>query len=128
MQITNLNKEDILAKAQEVFPDSFIELDTIDLFLRDQEKGKGTIEGIDHPVFISTHYAYEDHLINNNKTRYKIHLSIIYIKNDAYEVIYDSREMCYVAYQENEIKFILYKDFYDFMKPKIHIEEDQKTI
>lgn len=124
MQLVGLHEEELRRKAHEQFPGYYIDFDKADLFLRDEEQGKGTIDGIDHPIFVSTHYVYEDHLVNNNKTRYKVHVDIFCVKKDAYEVIYDSRDICYVAYQdEGEIKFILYEDFYDFIKKGIHIEQ-----
>ena len=94
------------------------------LYLPDIEKGEMQIMSVTYPVYVSTHYAYEDKMVNGNKTRYKIPLSIIYTKQDAYEIIYDSRDICYVAYeQENAIQFVLYEDFYDFIKDQITICE-----
>ena len=124
LQITGLEEQAVAQAAAVKFPDKYIEMGESDLYLPDIEKGSLTIAGIDHPVYASTHYAYEDKMVNGNKTRYKIPLSIIYTKQDAYEIIYDSRDICYVAYeQENAIQFVLYEDFYDFIKDQITICE-----
>ena len=119
----NLDKEKILTAAKQQFPHAYIEQD-VDFYLPDIEKGEMQIMSVTYPVYVSTHYAYEDKMVNGNKTRYKIPLSIIYTKQDAYEIIYDSRDICYVAYeQENAIQFVLYEDFYDFIKDQITICE-----
>ena len=120
----NLDKEKILTAAKQQFPHAYIEQDDVDFYLPDIEKGEMQIMSVTYPVYVSTHYAYEDKMVNGNKTRYKIPLSIIYTKQDAYEIIYDSRDICYVAYeQENAIQFGLYEDFYDFIKDQITICE-----
>ena len=96
------------------------------MYLPDIEKGKLRIEGIDKPVFASTHYAYEDKLVNGNKTRYKIPLATVLIKRDKYEVIYDSYGKYYVAFKDEAgIQFVLYEDFYELLKPMIHLEEEK---
>lgn len=124
MQITNLDKEEVLQVAQVTFKDKYIEMNESDLFIPDIEKGCVTIDGIEHKVYISTHYAYEDRLVHGNKTRYKIPLTTILLKKDKYEVIYDSYGKYYVAYKNEEgIQFVPYEDFYDLLKPFLHIEE-----
>ena len=70
MQITNLKTEEILEYAQKQFPNMYISLDETDFYLPSIESGEICVEGIDHPVYVSTHYAYEDHLVNGNLTRY----------------------------------------------------------
>ena len=130
----NLDKEKILTAAKQQFPHAYIEQDDVDFYLPDIEKGEMQIMSVTYPVYVSTHYAYEDKMVNGNKTRYKIPLSIIYTKQDAYEIIYDSRDICYVAYeQENAIQFvpisriIIRKKWlqflYDFIKDQITICE-----
>lgn len=120
MQLINLDKDKVLEKAQVRFPDKYIELDSADLYLEDMESGHINIEGIEHELFVSTHYVYENHIVNGNKTRYKVPLTIVLLKKDAYDVIYDSRGKCYVAYEDNDINFILYEDFQDFIFPMVH--------
>ena len=121
MQIVNLDKENVLNAAKETFPNEYTELDHCDLFLSFIDHGEITMDGIDHPLYVSTHYVYEDHLVNQNKTRYKIPLTIVYRKKNPYEVLYDSYGKCYVAYmEEDQILFVLYEDFQDFIKLKVH--------
>ena len=121
LQITGLEEQDVVQAAAVKFPGKNIEFS-----LPDIEKGSLTIEGIDHPVFASTHYAYEDKLVNGNKTRYKIPLTTVLVKKDKYEVIYDSYGKYYVAYKEEEkIHFVPYEDFYELLKPLIHMNEEK---
>ena len=113
-----LSKEEVLKAAQATFQDVYIEYDEMDFYIPDLDFGILRIEGIDKDFFVSTHYAYEDRLVNENQTRYKVPLSIVYTKHDPFEIMYDTHAICYVAYkEEGEIKFILYTKFYDFIKP-----------
>lgn len=122
MQITNLKKEEILEYAQKQFPDMHIWLDQTDFYLPSIESGEVCVEGIDHSVYVSTHYAYEDHLVNGNQTRYKIPISIFYVKKDEYDVVYDGRECCYVAYKEDGcMQHVLYKEFLDMIPTFVNI-------
>lgn len=112
MQITNLKTEEILEYAQKQFPNMYISLDETDFYLPSIESGEICVEGIDHPVYVSTHYAYEDHLVNGNQTRYKIPISIFYVKKDAYDVIYDNRGCCFVPYIEDGcMQHVSYQEF-----------------
>lgn len=120
MNVYRLDKNAVLDAAKKIFPDMHIELDEIDLYLPDIESGEIKIKPIEESFYVSTNYVYEDRIVNGNKTRYKVPLSIIYTKRNKYEVIYDSKNICYVAYEEDgEIKFCLYIDFYDKIKNQI---------
>ena len=125
MKFLDLNKEEVEKAAKDKFHDYYIEMGESVLYLPDIAYGKVMIEGREGPIYASTNYAYEDRLVNGNKTRYKIPLTTILLKKDPYEVIYDSYGKYYVAYiEDDEIKFIRYEDFYDLLKPKIKkIEE-----
>ena len=73
---------------------------------------------------MSTHYAYEDHLVNGNQTRYKIAIYVFYTKKDAYEVIYDSTQCCYVPYMEDgKMHHVSYKEFLEMIPTFVHIEK-----
>lgn len=121
MQILNLNEEEVLASAKTTFPDDVIHMDHCDLFLNTIEKGEITIDGIEYPLYVNTNYVYEDHLINNNKTRYKVAVTLVSLKKDPYEVIYDSTAKSYVAYLDETIQFVLYEEFQAFLAPMVHI-------
>lgn len=128
MQIIGLDKEEVAQAAAQAYPQKYVELQEADLYLRDIEKGTLHIDGISFPVYASTHYAYEDRLVNGNKTRYKIALTAIIIKQDPYEVIYDSYGKYFIAYKEaDEIRFVPYEDFWDIIKDRIHVEEEKKA-
>lgn len=126
LQITGLDEQEVAQAAAIKFLGKYIEPGESDLYLPDIEKGRLMIDGIDHPVFASTHYAYEDKLVNGNKTRYKIPLATVLVKKDKYEVVYDSYGKYYVAYRNEEgIQFILYEDFYELLRPLIHLDEEK---
>lgn len=126
MQITGLDEQEVAKAAANTFANTYVEVGSADLFLPDIEKGELCIDGIEHPIYASTHYAYEDRLVNGNKTRYKVALTTILLKKDAYEVIYSSRGKYYVAYKTEEgIQFVLYEDFYALLKPLIHQKEEK---
>lgn len=119
-----LTEEDtaiIMESAQVRFHNKYIGLDTCDLFLPQIEKGTIQLEGQSQNIYVSTHYAYEDRLVNGNKTRYKIQLALINVKHDKYQIQYDSYGMCFVAYEDNGIKFIPYEDYNDFLSSFIRV-------
>ncbi len=120
MNFYKLDKHAVLEAAKETFPTMYIEQDEMDFYLPDIERGEIIVEPLTIHFYISTNYAYEDRIVNGNKTRYKVPLSIIYTKHDKYEIIYDSREVCYVAYEEDhQMKFCLYTEFYEKIKKQI---------
>ena len=127
MKIINLDEEKVLEKAKQEFPNRYVEVGTTDLFLQDIETGKIQIDGIDHELYVSTHYVYEDHLINNNKTRYKVKLTTILLRKDPYDVVYDSYGKYYVAYESDDIHFLLYEEFQEFLKSLLHIQEEKSS-
>lgn len=114
-----LEKEALMKAAQEAFPNKYIEVDNIDFYVPDVKEGILEIEGIEEPFHVSTNYAYEDRIVIGNKTRYKVELSLIYVKEDRYEVIYDSYGKSYIAYETDKIHFALYEDFYEELRPYI---------
>lgn len=125
MQIIGLDQEEVRAAAQEVYKDSYIAMDSCDLFLSDIEKGKIQMKCIDHPVYVSTHYAYEDKSIHGNQTRFKISLTAFFVKKHKYETIYDSYGKFFIAYKDQEtIKFLAYEDMNDFLKDQIQSLEE----
>ena len=126
MQFLNLNEEEVLAAAKQAYPQNYIEYDHTDFYVRDIAKGTIHIDDVDYPLYVSTNYVYEDHVINGNDTRFKSKLSVITLKKDAYDVVYDSFGKYFVAYKEDTIKFVPYEDFYDMLKDHIHVEKRKK--
>lgn len=124
MQFLNLNEEEVLAAAKQAYPQNYIEYDHTDFYVRDIAKGTIHIDDVDYPLYVSTNYVYEDHVINGNDTRFKSKLSVITLKKDAYDVVYDSFGKYFVAYKEDTIKFVPYEDFYDMLKDHIHVEKE----
>lgn len=113
MQITNLDKEQVLACAQAAFPNLYIELDTADFYIPSIEQGKIQVEGEKYPFYVSTHYAYEDRLVNKNQTRFKVTMTVFFVKQDPYEVLYDTTDKYYVAFLEDDtLSFLAYETFH----------------
>lgn len=127
MQITNLDKEQVLNCIQAAFPNSYIELDTADFYIPSIEQGKIQVEGVDHPYYVSTHYAYEDRLVNGNQTRYKVALTVFFVKDDPFEVLYDTNDKYYVAFIKNDmVSFLSYDAFHVYMLDCIKILDDDE--
>ncbi|WP_416326059.1 hypothetical protein [[Eubacterium] hominis] len=126
MKFLNLDKEAVKEAALHSFPKKYVEVDEADFFVRDIYSGDITIDGVEQPLYVSTNYVYEDHLINGNDTRFKTKLTTITVKKDAYDIVYDSFGSYYVACQEQDIQFIPYEDFYDLIKERIHLLEEKK--
>lgn len=126
MQILNLDKEEVRQAAQAAYLHNYIAMEECDLYLEGIVKGRIKIDGVDHPMYVSTNYVYEDRVVNGNKTRFKVTLTCFYVKKDKYEVVYDSYGTYFVAYKENDnMKFIPYEDLYDLVKGHIHVLDEE---
>lgn len=123
MEILKLNKTNVLEAAQKKFQGRYIEIGECDLFLESITSGNMYLDGYENELFVNTNYVYEDRIVKGNKTRYKIQLTTVLLKKDAYEVIYDSFGKYFVAYKnEDTIAFIAYEDVNAFLEPFIHYE------
>lgn len=112
MQITELSRAEVLAAAQVQFPDQYVEMDTIDFYLPHIEKGEVRMEGVRHPLYASTHYVYEDRMVNGNKTRYKVPLMLVCVKRSADEIVYDGKKHYHIAVKDNaKIRLYPYMEF-----------------
>ena len=128
MEILKLDQELVKQAAQLQF-NKYIQIVEMDLYLKDIEKATCILKGYDQKLFVSTHYAYEDVDVNGNITRYKVALCAVLVKEHAYEVVYDSKGKLFVAYKENdEIKFMLYEQFLDFVMTLVEIVDDVKQV
>lgn len=111
MEIKTLSEEQLLAAAQKQFINKAILSDSSDIYLKGKQTGRYRVDWLDHDIYISTEYAYEDRMINGNKTRYKVQVPCVLIKDHPHDIIYDSRDIYYAAYIENnEIRFMRYVD------------------
>lgn len=123
MEILNLNKATVLEAAQKEYQGSYVELGECDLFLENIETGEIRLDGYNRELFVNTNYVYEDRIVNGNKTRYKVQLTTVLVKKDAYEIIYDSYGKYFVAYKDGDsIAFIAYEDVCEFLSPFLHHE------
>lgn len=124
MKLLNLEKEIVEAAAKEQFPNDFIEVDTTDWYMPSYEKGNIATKLYEKPLYLSTHYVYEDRIVQGNQTRYKVELTVIWLKDDPYGVIYDSKNRYYVAYEDQDkIQFCEYDHFESLILPYLEISE-----
>ena len=126
MKFIGLEQAEVETAAQQAFPGKYIDVDETDFFVRDIYSGTIQIDGMDQPLFVSTNYVYEDHVINGNDTRFKSKIMTVTLKKDAYDVVYDSFGNYFVACKEDGIIFVPYEDFYDKIKDSIHLVEEKK--
>lgn len=118
--------EDILREAaQKAFANSYIQIEYSDIYLRNTTAGRYLAPWLDREFYISTEYVYEDKLVNGNKTRYKVAMACVLIKKDRYDIIYDSKDVYYAAYEEaGEIKFMKYVDILAVLGEQITLLEE----
>lgn len=111
-----LNQEEVMRAAQREFAGKVIEWDTCDLYMKDLESGEIHMQGITQPFFVSTHYVYEERVVKGNNTRYKVSVPLIYVKDNAYDPIYDLKGQTYCVYEENNVyHFISYDAYLDWI-------------
>jgi len=111
MQIKAFEESALLEAARKAFPHHHIQITQSDIFLKGKQAGRYRADWLDHEFYVSTEYAYEDRLVNGNKTRYKVSMPCIFVKNDPFEVLYDIQTCYYAVYEENgEIQFMLYTE------------------
>lgn len=125
MQLKKFEEQELLEAAQKAFPDSYIKIEDSDIFLKNTTAGRYKAPWLDREFYISTEYVYEDILVNGNKTRYKVSMSCILLKKDRYDVVYDSSDVYYTAYEEaDEIKFMKYVDIIKELPKQIELLEE----
>lgn len=125
MMIKKIANEVIMEAAQQAFPDYYIQLEQSDIFLKGKTAGRYRASWIEQEFFVSTEYAYEDIMVNGNKTRYKIHMPCILLKKNRYDVIYDSKDAYYVAYEDQgQVKFQRYIDVIEELPKQMELLEE----
>lgn len=129
MQIKMLSDEQLLHAAQKRFVGKAIVLEPSDIYLKGKQTGRYHVDWLDHDVYISTEYAYEDRIINGNKTRYKVQVPCVLIKEHFHDIIYDSRDIYYAAYMENdEICFMRYVDLIVELGKHMELQEKLESV
>lgn len=125
MLLKKFDEEKLKEAAQRTFPDFYIQVEYSDIYLRNTTAGRYTAPWLEQEFYISTEYVYEDVLVNGNKTRYKISMSCVLLKKDRYDVIYDSSDAYYAAYEEDgEICFMKYVDIIKELPKQITLLEE----
>lgn len=109
MKIRIFDNDILREAAQNAFPDAVTEIMTNDLYLKGKKAGRYRAPWLDQEFYVSTEYAYIDQMENGNCIRSKLHLPCVLVKQNPYEVIYDSRDCFYVAYDSSDgIAFMKY--------------------
>lgn len=125
MLLKKFDEEMLKEAAQRAFPDFYIQIEYSDIYLRNTTAGRYTAPWLKQEFYISTEYVYEDVLVNGNKTRYKVSMSCILLKKDRYDVVYDSSDVYYAAYEEDgEIRFMKYVDIIKELPKQITLLEE----
>lgn len=121
MRLFELDLEKVKQQAKIDFVDKYSEIVNSDWYLDDIFEGQISLDGLDEILYVNTNYVYHDVDVNGNKTRYKMPLTCLLVKNNPYEIIYSYENAYYVAYEdEGKINFILYRDFINFIKAYYH--------
>ena len=129
MRITALSDEQVLAAAQKQFPDKAILSEPSDIYLKGKKTGRYRVDWLDHDVYISTEYAYEDRSINGNKTRYQVSVPCVLVKKHPHDIVYDSRDIYFAAYTENdEICFMRYVDLIEELGKHMELLEELEPV
>lgn len=109
MKIHTFDEKVLQEAAQSAFPESYVEITQADLYLKGKGAGRYRASWLDQDIYVSTEYAYVDEIENGNRTRVKLHIPCVLIKHDPYEVVYDSRDRFYSAYEkEGTVAFMKY--------------------
>ena len=112
MRIKTFDEIELLACAKKEFPDTYVEIVSVDIFLKVIQPGQYQAPWLEHTFFVSTQYAYEDVEVNGNHTRCKIAMQCILVKPDRYTILYDTKDVFYAVVEEQEeIQFKKYREF-----------------
>lgn len=129
MKFVKLSDEQIYQAAKQTFPDSYIKIEYTDIYLRDTKSGRYRADWIDQEFYVSTDYAYEDILVKENKTRYKIAIPCILVKKDQYQVVYSSRDVFYAVFMINDqIQFKKYVDVIEEIRDCVELIEEIQSV
>lgn len=121
MRIMDIDIEKVRAQAKQTFPDQFIQIETGSLFIPDSEAGTYTCDYMEDLLYISTCMGYHEVMIKGNKTRVKVEITLVFLKKNPYEVIYEGMRCCHVAMADGEqISFIPYDQFLLTIGDHIH--------
>ena len=121
MKLSGLSDELVKAAAEKRFGEQhYFKLCEDHVFLKHTEEGTYQSDWLDHEFFVSTNYAYENILVNGNKTRYLVKTTGVWIMKNPYDIIYDPQDRYYYAYEEeNEIKFENSQNFFEKLEESV---------
>ena len=80
MRIMDIDIEKVRAQAKQTFPDQFIQIETGSLFIPDSEAGTYTCDYMEDLLYISTCMGYHEVMIKGNKTRVKVEITLVFLK------------------------------------------------
>ncbi len=112
MKIGEFEEEAVLISARQHFPDQVPVYVKSDLYLHGVESGAYKSDLYDDTIYVSTEYGYHHVMVQGNLTSVKIGIACILLKDEEYQVIYDSKDRYYVAVAEKDgYQFIEYDAF-----------------
>lgn len=125
LKIMELSKELVQKQTEETFAPKCIQIETGSLFLRGCADGIYHCEVMEKPLYVSTSLGYHEVMIKGNKTRVKVEITLVFIKDTPYSTIYDGSTCCYVAMEEaGEITYMPYEKFLDWIVQKVQLQKE----
>lgn len=120
MKITGISKEQVQKEAEKQFQPLFVQIESGSLFLKDCPDGSYQCEAMPDTLYVSTSLGYHEVMIQGNKTRVKVEIWLVFLKQTPYATIYEGKKHCYVAVEEGgEIQFQPYEEFLEWIIQKI---------
>lgn len=121
MKIMNLSKERVQEQALKKFSPRFVQIEGGSLFLRGCADGAYRCDLMEETLFVSTSLGYHEVVIKGNKTRVKVEITLVFVKDTPYATIVDGNACGYVAIEEQEkIQFMEYPLFLDWILDHVH--------
>ncbi len=121
MKIMNLSQDQVREQALKKFSPRFVQVESGSLFLRACADGTYRCDLMEETLFVSTSLGYHEVVIKGNKTRVKVEITLVFVKDNPYATIVDGNACGYVAIEEQEeIQFMEYPNFLEWILNHVH--------
>ena len=89
MKIMGIDKEAVKEAAARAFPRKHAQIENGSLFLPGCADGTYRCDHMEELLHVSTCMGYHEVMIQGNQTRVKIEITLVFLKDGPYEVIYE---------------------------------------
>ena len=121
MKIMGIDKEAVKEAAARAFPRKHAQIENGSLFLPGCADGTYRCDHMEELLHVSTCMGFHEVMIQGNQTRVKIEITLVFLKDGSYEVIYEGKKCCHVAMEEDgEIRFLPYEAFLEQIVTTLH--------